>query len=55
MNHGFHYEAATEGRLDRLYDTAVMRKIVAMRKMKPDDLAEQEAILEIYKAAMGMS
>ena len=37
------------------YDTAVMRKIVAMRKRSPDALAEEEAILEMYKAALGMS
>ena len=39
---------------DRGYDTAVMRKLIAMRKRKPDDIAEEEAILEIYKSAMGM-
>ena len=39
----------------RGYDTKVMRKIVAIRKRKPDDLAEEEAILEVYKAALGMS
>lgn len=38
----------------RGYDTAVMRKIVALRKRKPDDIAEEEAILEIYRAALGM-
>lgn len=39
---------------NRGYDTAVMRKLIAMRKRKPDDIAEEEAILEIYKSAMGM-
>ncbi|MDO5606798.1 MAG: DUF2312 domain-containing protein [Paracoccus sp. (in: a-proteobacteria)] len=39
----------------RGYDTTVMRKIIALRKRKPDDLAEEEAILEIYKAALGMA
>ncbi|MBE2278717.1 MAG: DUF2312 domain-containing protein, partial [Rhodobacteraceae bacterium] len=39
----------------RGYDTRAMRKIVALRKKKPDDLAEEEAILEIYKTALGMS
>lgn len=38
----------------RGYDTAVMRKIIARRKRKPDDLAEEEAIMEMYKAALGM-
>ncbi len=39
----------------RGYDVETMMKIVAMRKMKPDELAEKEAVLEVYKAAMGMS
>ena len=39
----------------RGYDTAVMKKVVAMRKRKPDDLAEEDAILELYKNALGMA
>lgn len=39
----------------RGYDTKVMKKIVALRKRKPDDIAEEEAVLEIYKSALGMS
>ena len=39
----------------RGYDTAVMKKIVAMRKRDKNDLAEEEAILDIYKAALGMA
>lgn len=38
----------------RGYDTAVLRKIIALRKRKPDDVAEEEAVLEMYKAALGM-
>ena len=38
----------------RGYDTSVMRKIIAMRKRDKDDLAEEEAILEMYKSALGM-
>ena len=38
----------------RGYDTKALRKIVALRKRKPDDLAEEEAVLEVYKAALGM-
>ena len=38
----------------RGYDTAVMKKIIAMRRRDRDDLAEEEAILDIYKAALGM-
>jgi uncharacterized protein (UPF0335 family) len=39
----------------RGYDTKALRKIVALRKMKPDDLAEEEAVLEVYKQALGMA
>jgi uncharacterized protein (UPF0335 family) len=39
----------------RGYDTRVMRKVVAMRKRKPDELAEEEAVLELYKTALGMA
>ncbi|MDT8856441.1 DUF2312 domain-containing protein [Paracoccaceae bacterium Fryx2] len=39
----------------RGYDTKVMRKIIALRKRKPDDLAEEESLLELYKAALGMA
>ena len=38
----------------RGYDTAVMRKIIAMRKRDKDDIAEEEAVLEMYKEALGM-
>lgn len=36
------------------FDCAVLKKIVAMRKKDPADLAEYEAILETYKSALGM-
>ncbi|MDE3081583.1 MAG: DUF2312 domain-containing protein [Paracoccaceae bacterium] len=39
----------------RGYDTKVMRKVIAMRKRDKDDLAEEEAILELYKSALGMA
>lgn len=39
----------------RGYDTKVMRKVIAMRKRKPDKLAEEEAVLEVYMAALGMA
>jgi uncharacterized protein (UPF0335 family) len=38
----------------RGYDTKIMKKIVALRKKKADAIAEEEAILEMYKAALGM-
>ncbi|MES2815338.1 MAG: DUF2312 domain-containing protein [Pseudomonadota bacterium] len=39
----------------RGYDTKVMRKIIALRKRKSDDIAEEEAIMEMYKTALGMA
>ena len=39
----------------RGYDTGVMRKVIALRKRKPDDIAEEEAVLEMYKTALGMA
>jgi len=38
----------------RGYDTRVMRKLVALRKRDRDDVAEEEAVLELYKQALGM-
>lgn len=38
----------------RGYDTKVLRKIIAIRKRKPDEIAEEEAMMELYKAALGM-
>ncbi len=36
------------------YDAKIMRQIVRLRKMKPDDRVEMEAILDTYKAALGL-
>ena len=36
------------------YDAKIMRQIVRLRKMKPDDRAEMEAILDVYKNALGL-
>jgi uncharacterized protein (UPF0335 family) len=36
------------------YDAKIMRQVVRLRKMKPDDRAEMEAILDVYKAALGL-
>ena len=38
----------------RGYDTKVMRKVIALRKREPDDIAEEEAVLDMYKEALGM-
>lgn len=42
-------EAKGEG-----FDTKIMRKVIALRKRKPDEVAEEEAILELYLSALGM-
>ena len=39
----------------RGYDTKVMRKIIALRKREADDIAEEEALLDMYKEALGMT
>lgn len=39
----------------RGYDTKIMRRLIALRRRKPDDIAEEEAVLEMYKAALGMA
>lgn len=38
----------------RGYDTKVLRKVIALRKRDQNDIAEEEAILEMYKEALGM-
>lgn len=38
----------------RGYDVKVLRKIVALRKRDAQDLAEEEAVMDMYKAALGM-
>lgn len=36
------------------YDPKIMRQIVRLRKMKPDDRSEMETILDVYKSALGL-
>jgi uncharacterized protein (UPF0335 family) len=38
----------------RGYDTKVMRKVIALRKRNRDDIANEEAVLEMYMSALGM-
>ena len=38
----------------RGYDTKIIRKLVVLRKRDLQDLAEEEAILSMYKSALGM-
>ena len=39
----------------RGYDTRIMRKIVSLRKRDREEIAEEEAILSMYKTALGMN
>ena len=39
----------------RGYDTKVLKKVIALRKRKADDIAEENAILRLYTEALGMS
>ncbi|WP_339114519.1 DUF2312 domain-containing protein [Thioclava sp. GXIMD2076] len=38
----------------RGYDTKILKKIIALRKRDKNDIAEEEAIMDIYKQALGM-
>ncbi|MEM9210434.1 MAG: DUF2312 domain-containing protein [Pseudomonadota bacterium] len=38
----------------RGYDTRALRQIVNLRKKDPQELSEQEAVLDLYKSALGM-
>ena len=38
----------------RGYDTRVLRKVVSLRKRDPQDLSEEEAILDIYREALDL-
>ena len=52
MDHQKEVMAEAKG---RGYDVKVMRKIIALRKRDENDIAEEEAVLEMYKEALGMS
>ena len=36
------------------YDAKIMRQVVRLRKMPPDDRREMETVLDLYKAALGL-
>ncbi|MEM8787643.1 MAG: DUF2312 domain-containing protein [Pseudomonadota bacterium] len=38
----------------RGYDVKIMRRVIALRKKDPQDVSEEEAVLELYKDALGM-
>ena len=37
------------------YDTKVIRQVVRLRAMKPDDRAEMQIVLDAYMAALGLA
>ena len=39
----------------RGYDTKILKRLVALRKRKPDEIAEEESVLDLYKTALGMN
>jgi uncharacterized protein (UPF0335 family) len=43
-------EAKSQG-----YDTKIMKQVVRLRKMSADDRQEMEAILDLYKSALGLA
>ena len=38
----------------RGYNTKILRKLVVLRKRDLQDIAEEEAVLDMYKSALGM-
>jgi uncharacterized protein (UPF0335 family) len=36
------------------YDVKIMKQVIRLRKMQPDDRREMETILDLYKSALGM-
>ena len=38
----------------RGYDAKVLRKVIALRKRDADDIAEEEAVLSMYREALGV-
>ena len=44
-------QAFAEAKADG-FDTKVMRKVIALRAMDPDERAEQEAIMDMYLKAL---
>lgn len=43
-------EAKSQG-----FDTRIMRQVIRLRKMEPNELYEQEELLDLYKHALGMA
>ena len=39
----------------RGYDGKIIRKVISLRKRDKDDISEEEALIEMYKDALGMN
>jgi uncharacterized protein (UPF0335 family) len=39
----------------RGFSVPILREIIKLRKLNPDDRAEREAVLDLYMSALGMS
>ena len=39
----------------RGYDVKILKNIIKLRRRKPDDVAEEQAVEELYKSALGMA
>jgi uncharacterized protein (UPF0335 family) len=37
------------------YDPKILREVIKLRKMRPDQRQEMEAVLEVYMSALGMA
>jgi len=37
------------------YDVAIVKQIVRLRKMKPDDRREMDMLLDTYRSALGLA
>jgi uncharacterized protein (UPF0335 family) len=47
-------DAFAHARLDG-FDVKVMRQVIRMRKLKKEELLEQQELIELYTQALGMS
>ena len=36
------------------FDTKIMRQVIKLRRLDKDDLDEQDALIDVYKRALGM-
>ena len=37
------------------YDAKIMRQLIKLRKLTPDDRQQMEAVLDLYKSALGIA